>query len=342
MPQNRPLTAQELISKSVVRRRMVPAPDAFSGSIEDLASNHVVPNLIAPRVVAKFHKLLLDYIKGSDPLFLIRALGETIRGQIYHTNDGERFKAADNAPAWWIHFVLFNEIVIPASSFASIIETLPTHFFEVAAQVPHSISSAGWHVAHIFPVKDHNTNYRTWDHNELARRCVLNIHPCNYFFIPKTDWQVWGGNEHVISYFAELYEGYYRSVWADFVSLAGTGSKALAKSSGPVAYAIAPRPAVSAPIAVEQSEGASLHQQGGRVHVLTYEATRLAFKADLIEPLHTSGRFRIVTPVGTFEMSKAEFYSAFPNVVKSKSYKEGRLYHYPTVPRVAQRFRTDG
>lgn len=321
---------------------MVRAPTAFSGRIEDLASNHVVPNLIEPRVVSEFHKLLFDYLESNDPLFLIRALAETARGQTYRTNSGGRFKATDNAPAWWIHFTLFHEINIPASSFASIIETLPTHFFEVAVQVPLSISAAGWHVAHIFPVKDRNTNYRAWNHDELARRCVRNIHPCNYFFIPKTDWQVWGGNDHVISYFAKLYEDYYHSVWTDFVSLAGTGSKALAKSSGPVAYAIAPRATASAPIALEQSHGESVDHQGGRAHVLTYEATRLAFKADLIEPLPSSGRFRIVTPVGTFEMSKAEFYSAFPNVVKSKSYKEGRLYHYPTVPKAALRFRIDG
>jgi hypothetical protein len=222
------------------------------------------------------------------------------------------------------------------------IETLPAHFFEVAAQLPLSISAAGWHVAHIFPVKDRSTDYRTWDHKELARRCVRNIHPCNYFFIPKTDWQMWGGNEDVISYFAELYESYYGSVWPDFVSMAGTGAKALTRRAGRIAYAIGPRSTVAARIAFEQLEGQSLDQQGGSVYVVTYKATRLAFKADCIEPLHTSDRFRIVTPIGTFELSKAEFYSAFPNVVRSKSYKEGRLYHYRTVPKAAQRFRIGG
>ena len=232
MPSDKPITAQGLISTSATGRRMILAPDHFSGTVEELATNHGVQNLIGPSAAAGFHKLLSAYLAGSNPLFLIRALGETVRGKIYATNEGNRFKATDNAPAWWIHFALFHEIDLPAASFASIIETLPTHFFEVASQIPNSISSAGWHVAHIFPVKDRNTDYRDWDRKDLVRRCVRNIHPCNYFFIPKADWQLWGGNERVISYFARLYEARYGSVWTEFLSLAGADSSHAGKSVG--------------------------------------------------------------------------------------------------------------
>lgn len=334
------LTAQELISESAVGRQMLPAPDHFSGTVEELVTNHVLQNLIASRAVEVFHELVTDYLERSDPLFLIRAIGETVRGQIYDTNRGSRFKATDNAPAWWIHFALFHEIDLPAASFASIIETLPTHFFEVASQIPHSISSAGWHVAHIFPVKDRNTDYWDWDRKDLVRRCVRNIHPCNYFFIPKADWQLWGGNERLISYFARLYEAHYGSVWAEFLSLARADSSALAKVSGPIAYHIGVPSLAPAATAFGQTAREPLNEGNG-VDVIAYKSTRLAFKADVIEPLVPSARFRIITPVGTFEMSKAEFYSAFPRVVQSKSYNEGRLYHYPTVPGVAQRFRID-
>ena len=47
----------------------------------------------------------------------------------------------------------------------------------------------------------------------------------------------------------------------------------------------------------------------------------------------------MITPVGTFEMTKADFYRAFPNVVRSRSYREGGVYHYPSVPKAALEFR---
>jgi len=44
---------------------------------------------------------------------------------------------------------------------------------------------------------------------------------------------------------------------------------------------------------------------------VTYEFSRLGFKADVIEPLRDRDSFRVVTPVGTFQMTKAEFYRDF-------------------------------
>ena len=37
-------------------------------------------------------------------------------------------------------------------------------------------------------------------------------------------------------------------------------------------------------------------------------------------------------------MSKSEFYRTFDNVVRSRSYRERGLYHYPTVPEKALKF----
>jgi hypothetical protein len=70
----------------------------------------------------------------------------------------------------------------------------------------------------------------------------------------------------------------------------------------------------------------------------TYEFSRLCFKKAIIEPLSPSDEFRIITPVGTFQMSKADFYEAFPNVVKSRSYQEDGIYHYVKVLEKAKRF----
>jgi hypothetical protein len=56
----------------------------------------------------------------------------------------------------------------------------------------------------------------------------------------------------------------------------------------------------------------------------------------VIEPLRDRDTFEVITPHGTFRMSKAEFYRAFANVVRSRSYQEARIYHYPTVPQKAR------
>jgi len=71
---------------------------------------------------------------------------------------------------------------------------------------------------------------------------------------------------------------------------------------------------------------------------VTYHFSRLAFIKNEIEPLEDGDHFTVVTPVGTFRMTKAEFYNVFSNVVRTTSYRIKGLYHYPTVPRIADRF----
>ena len=68
---------------------------------------------------------------------------------------------------------------------------------------------------------------------------------------------------------------------------------------------------------------------------VTYNFSRLCFKASQIEPLQDDQVFRVVTPVGTFQMTKSEFHRAFPKVIVSKSYSEKGIYHYPSVPKSA-------
>ena len=69
--------------------------------------------------------------------------------------------------------------------------------------------------------------------------------------------------------------------------------------------------------------------------MIEYTSSRLCFKADLIEPLKDHDSFVIHTPDGTFMFTKADFYRVFSNVVKTKSYQEGRIYHYPRLPQKA-------
>lgn len=70
-----------------------------------------------------------------------------------------------------------------------------------------------------------------------------------------------------------------------------------------------------------------------------YERTRLYFDADLIEPLDWDDVIRIVTPEGTFEMTKRQVYDTFSNVVKTLSYRRRRVYHYRKTPDKALQYR---
>lgn len=75
-----------------------------------------------------------------------------------------------------------------------------------------------------------------------------------------------------------------------------------------------------------------------RSPTVRYQFTRLCFKADAIEPLSSEDEFRVDTPMGSFQMSKQEFYDVFANVAASGSYRDSGLYHYTKVPEKALRF----
>jgi len=71
-----------------------------------------------------------------------------------------------------------------------------------------------------------------------------------------------------------------------------------------------------------------------------YKHQRLCFYSSVIEPLHDEDLFQVETyNHGTFRFTKAQFYQHFPNVVKSVSYKEHGMYHYPTIPGKALPFK---
>lgn len=75
------------------------------------------------------------------------------------------------------------------------------------------------------------------------------------------------------------------------------------------------------------------------VPAATYRFSRLCFRRDIIESLGPNESFQVVTPVGRFQMTKSDFYREFQNVVESKSYSDGGIYHYPRLPARAERFR---
>ena len=71
----------------------------------------------------------------------------------------------------------------------------------------------------------------------------------------------------------------------------------------------------------------------------SYQFSRLCFRADVIERLDDHQAFRVVTPVGTFQMTKSEFVQVFRHVISTESWRRGRrIYHYRKVPQKAEKF----
>ena len=162
-------------------------PQAFDGTLGELYAGWAERVLLSADVVEDFHHLLVGYLQAEDPLFLVRMVKGTVRGVTVRTASGNRLRPTDNAPSWWLHRELFARRLPSRAAFAAFVAEIPSHMFEMPKG--ENISVAGWHVAHLFDVKNGDVDFTGWDRQELERRMVRNIHPCNYFFIPKQDWQ---------------------------------------------------------------------------------------------------------------------------------------------------------
>jgi hypothetical protein len=99
-----------------------------------------------------------------------------------------------------------------------------------------------------------------------------------------------------------------------------------------------PAPPAKKAIAVESPIANRVDAQGAG-EVVEYRASRLTFKRDIIESLGENQSFRVVTPVGTFQMTPAQLRATYPGVLKRVSYREGGMYNYATLPKTAERFR---
>lgn len=75
---------------------------------------------------------------------------------------------------------------------------------------------------------------------------------------------------------------------------------------------------------------------------VSYKSRRLTFKRDVIDKLDKNDSFEIHVPSGTFRLTKNQFYTHFPNVAQSDSYRRLGVYWYPTVPRKARAFLLNG
>jgi len=319
------------------------APSSFDGTLNELYerwSKHVQLNL---PVIEEFHKnFCAYYLKSADPLFLVRNVADQERGLTMRTESGAQLRPTDNAPAWWIHFQLFSGQYRQYPLYSTFIKSIPCHRNDV--NLPVHINRAKWHVAHIFNAKDRNVDFYKWDRKELLRRTARNIHPCNYFYIPLTDWQKHGGDPIVISFFYEKFKSLYWPIWDEFLELVDGIPPYHSIEADEYPYTITaggkkerstPKPNKN-PLPIFQ--GNNLHNKTDDC-IVKYSYSRLTFNADLIEQMALEDRFCIVTNEGVFAMTKREFYETFQSVVESISYRKGRLYNYRQVPQKAMRFK---
>jgi hypothetical protein len=304
-----------LTLRPLTPRLLKSAPPAFDGTLEELFEQFIEPNLPAADAVERLHLTLLEYCNQAHPVFVVRSVTGLERRRLYETSGGERLKPSDNAPAW-LHFVAFS------GQTNCDLEEMPTHMFDV--RLPTTMNAAGWHVAHILNTKDYNTDWRHWSRDELTRRFIRNVHPCNCFYVPKTGWHAYGSDPGVISFFASLYAERYAAVWNGFLHAAG-GVQPLGTAAPRYIYT-----ARNAPQVISASN---------RTIAASYRYSRLCFKA-VIEPLAMEATFEVITPVGTFRMTKADFHRDFPNVVQGNSYRNRRIYHYPKTPGHALKYKS--
>lgn len=308
------------------------SPAEFDGSVAAFFTEHAEHVLPSVGSVVLFHRRLSEYLQSEDPIFLVRMVRGLERARTVRVQSGARLRATDNAPAWWIHRALFCDDAWEHEAFARFIDGVPCHMF--ALPRGDHVSAAGWHVAHIFDAKNRDVGFANWSRAELSRRMVRNIHPCNYFYIPKAEWQRHGADRSVIGYFANQFALRYHTVWQEFLGLADASMPTYTASFGGLHFSYGrtrerTREVRSALEVLRPStEGCSVR----------YEFGRLCFKASVIEPLQMDDRFCVVTPAGTYSFSKREFYEVFPGVVASASYRERGIYHFPSPPKRALRF----
>ena len=312
-------------------RAMTPSPAVFEGTLDALYMEHVEPNLPTPEAVAYYHGLLVDYCLQEDPLFLLRRIGKMKPGQIYETTSGNRIKATDNAPAWWMHFLTFHNTAFSSAGFAKEVLNAPVSFIEVQKRFPNSINKAKWYVAHIFPVNNGDTRYQEWDRTKLASRFLKSIHPCNHFYVPNSKPQRYGEDKRVIDYFAGRYSVRYADVWPGFLQCVGQSGfevGSAVRDFGDLCITLSKQSDLVAP------------SRAVKPPTVTYHRKRVSFLARHIEPLEPDQEFRMVTWDGVFQMSKAEFYRDFPGVVNGKNYpKKNGFYNSEKPMKAILRYR---
>lgn len=229
-----PVSLDALADLRKFESRPIPqCPLSFSGTLEEFYEEYAVHTLPPVDAVEYYHELLRDHCRNPNAVFLVRYTDPDTRKLELRTAEGERYRPTDNSPAWWFHFITFNNFRIQPEDFAEALKLVPVHRNDVRSRLRTSINSAEWYVAHIFDFRGGNKNPGNWTRVELERRFLRTVHLCNTFYVPnpKTDGKrtfgrLAGENPLVIAYFRARYAERYGGTWRQFFELAGDGRNA--------------------------------------------------------------------------------------------------------------------
>jgi hypothetical protein len=193
---------------------ITPPPARFEGRFSQFYEKHIEPNLPSADRVAEFDRRLRQYLTGTDPVHVVRYVTGQTRGTLYRTGEGWQILPTDNAPVWWTHALLHSGGAM-AEDASALFGTMPDHFFKVGRF--QTLNQAGYHAAHILSAKNRDTDWQSWTRNELARRMLVNIHPCNMFLIAKTEWMRNGGRPDIIAWVTNAYLERYGATMEKFL-----------------------------------------------------------------------------------------------------------------------------
>lgn len=288
-------------------------PEHLTAPLHQFARSWVESPL-RPRVtreVARAWDHLVEEWIGATTLPLYIRKSSAKRGEVISHHTGRPLIPCDNTTAVWA-FTLAIEGVCPTISEAAAAvrnSKIPFTFTGLRGRFAQ-FYSAGWKLAHIEDV-----GLRTRERLENIPIAVLEDHfrrlvlPSNMFAIPKI-WAGLGGVPEII----------------DAIRASGEHE--------PTLFFASP----------SRSDSRMADQGNGRYHGSGdgsrngYRATRLLFKANVIERLTDDQAFRIETPEGTYEMTKAQFRNTFPNVTESDTYRRTGVYSYNRTPEKARQY----
>ena len=212
------LPPRERLRVALAGRVLPQAPSEFRGNVAELVDRLALPLCPAPEVVARFHERLMQHLQEADPVCVVRAVSGLERGTEARTRGGQRLLPGDNGPPWWLHALLVHD-VLPEGPLEPWLAALPTHRDQTHG-VPH-LNQARWHLAHLAPVNNGDTDWASWSAEDVQARVLRNLHPVNQLPLPLVDWQHTGAHEDVLAYAAWRFRGRYRRTWFAFQERCG-------------------------------------------------------------------------------------------------------------------------
>lgn len=267
---------------------------------------------VQPEVAHAWNALLHEWIHTPAlPLFVRKDAAR--RGPAPMHPSGRSLVPCDNSPAVWAFTLALEGYCPTLGEVASLAANgkIPAELTKLGRF--RALYKAGWKLAHVDGVGlGTRTPLEEVPLDTLKEHLRLLLSPSNHFAVPK----VWAGLGEI----PEVIE--IIRTWD------AQARQAAPQPAAPVQQAVLTMPAPRADSALRVAA----------LRANSYRATRLLFRANVIEGLADDQSFRIETPDGTYEMTRAEFLHTFANVADSNTYRSTGEYSYSTTPAKARRF----